>query len=167
MGCIENINLKISDPSVCFAIAKKRTANIPISFMISGIEHLGLAVSNAREAMEIFEKLLDKSSYKTEAVESEKVNTHFFRLGESQIELLESTDPDGVISKFIEKKGQGMHHIALKTDNILVEIERLQNLGFQFINPVPKTGADNKLIVFLHPKSTAGVLVELCQDIPL
>jgi methylmalonyl-CoA/ethylmalonyl-CoA epimerase len=133
--------------------------------MITGIEHLGFAVSNAAEGLDIFQKLLEKPSYKTEVVESEKVNTHFFRIGESQIELLESTDPEGVISKFIEKKGQGMHHIALKTDNLLAEIERLQSIGFQFINPVPKKGADNKLIVFLHPKSTAGVLVELCQDI--
>jgi len=133
--------------------------------MITGIEHLGFAVSNATEGLDIFQKLLEKPSYKTEVVESEKVNTHFFRIGESQIELLESTDPEGVISKFIEKKGQGMHHIALKTDNLLAEIERLQSIGFQFINPVPKKGADNKLIVFLHPKSTAGVLVELCQDI--
>lgn len=133
--------------------------------MITGIEHLGFAVSNATEGLDIFQKLLEKPSYKTEVVESEKVNTHFFRIGESQIELLESTDPEGVISKFIDKKGQGMHHIALKTDNLLAEIERLQSIGFQFINPVPKKGADNKLIVFLHPKSTAGVLVELCQDI--
>lgn len=133
--------------------------------MITGIEHLGFAVSNATEGLDIFQKLLEKPSYKTEVVESEKVNTHFFRIGESQIELLESTDPEGVISKFIEKKGQGMHHIALKTDNLLAEIERLQSIGFQFINPVPKKGADKKLIVFLHPKSTAGVLVELCQDI--
>lgn len=133
--------------------------------MITSIEHLGFAVSNATEALVIFEKLLNLPSYKTESVESEKVNTHFFRLGESQIELLESTDQEGVISKFIEKRGQGMHHIALKTDNLLAEIERLQLLGFQFINPVPKKGADNKLIVFLHPKSTSGVLVELCQEI--
>jgi methylmalonyl-CoA/ethylmalonyl-CoA epimerase len=97
-------------------------------------------------------------------VESEKVNTHFFSVGQSQIELLESLDPEGVISKYILKKGQGIHHIALKTDDILAEIDRLQALGFEFINPVPKDGADNKKIVFLHPKSTEGVLVELCQD---
>lgn len=133
--------------------------------MISGIEHLGFAVSNPQEALTVFEKLLEKPSYKSEEVESENVKTHFFRLGESQIELLESTDPEGVISKYIEKRGQGMHHVALKTDNILEEITRLQSLGFQFINPVPKKGADNKLIVFLHPRSTAGVLVELCQEI--
>lgn len=134
--------------------------------MITGIEHLGFAVADASEALQIFEVLLGKPSYKTEMVETEKVNTHFFQLGESQIELLESTDSEGVISKFIEKRGQGMHHIALKTDDILAEIKRLQGAGFQFINPVPKKGADNKLICFIHPKSTAGVLVELCQDNP-
>lgn len=133
--------------------------------MISGIEHLGFAISNPLEALSIFEKLLNKPSYKSEEVESERVKTHFFRVGESQIELLESTDPEGVITKYIEKRGQGMHHLALKTDNIQEEITRLQSLGFQFINPIPKQGADNKLIVFLHPKSTAGVLVELCQEI--
>jgi methylmalonyl-CoA/ethylmalonyl-CoA epimerase len=132
--------------------------------MILGIEHLGIAVASAEHATKTFEKLLDRKKTKTEAVESEKVNTHFFSVGQSQIELLESLDPEGVISKYILKKGQGIHHIALKTDDILAEIDRLQALGFEFINPVPKDGADNKKIVFLHPKSTEGVLVELCQD---
>ena len=133
--------------------------------MILSIEHLGLAVSDAGKALTVFEKLLGKPSYKTEEVASEKVKTHFFRLGESQIELLESIDPEGVISKFIERKGQGMHHVALRVDDIRYEISRLQHLGFEFINPEPKKGADNKLICFLHPKSTEGVLVELCQEI--
>jgi methylmalonyl-CoA/ethylmalonyl-CoA epimerase len=132
--------------------------------MITGIEHFGIAVSDPEKAILTFEKLLGTSRTKSEEVASEKVRTHFFSLGESQIELLQSLDPEGVISKFIEKKGQGIHHIALKTDNILEEIARLSEMGFQFINPNPKDGADNKLIVFLHPKSTEGVLVELCQD---
>jgi len=133
--------------------------------MILGIEHLGLAVAQPEKALSTFEKLLGKPSYKTEEVASEKVKTHFFRLGESQIELLESMDPEGVISRYIDKKGQGMHHVALRVDDILYEIGRLKNLGFEFINPEPKKGADNKLICFLHPKSTEGVLVELCQEI--
>lgn len=134
--------------------------------MILSIEHLGIAVANPEEAASVFKKILQKPAYKTEEVASEKVLTHFFRIGESQIELLESTDPEGVISKYIEKRGQGMHHLAMKTDNIYAEMKRLQAEGFQFINPEPKRGADNKLICFLHPKSTAGVLIELCQDIP-
>ena len=133
--------------------------------MILQIEHLGIAVDNATEAISIFEKLIGKMPYKTENVASENVNTHFFKIGESQIELLENTDPEGVIAKYIQKRGQGMHHLALKTDNILGEIDRLRAEGFAFISEVPKIGADNKLICFLHPKSTAGVLVELCQDI--
>jgi len=133
--------------------------------MILHIEHVGIAVSDPEAARQTFAKLLGKQAYKSEKVESENVETHFFRLGEGQIELLESTDPEGVISKFIAKKGQGMHHIALRTDDIEAEIKRLQDLGFEFISPVPKKGADHKLICFLHPKSTNGVLVELCQDI--
>jgi methylmalonyl-CoA/ethylmalonyl-CoA epimerase len=132
--------------------------------MILGIEHLGIAIADSAKAIDTFEKILGTRKTKTESVASEKVNTHFFPAGESQIELLESTDPEGVISKYIAKRGQGIHHIALKTDNILAEVERLLALGFEFINPVPKEGADNKLIVFLHPRCTEGVLIELCQD---
>lgn len=133
--------------------------------MILRIEHLGIAVGQASEALSTFEKLLDRKATKSEVVESENVRTHFFRVGESQVELLESLDPEGVISRYLEKKGPGMHHVAFYTDNLEAEIQRLLGEGFQFLNPVPKTGADGKKIVFLHPKSTAGVLVELCQDI--
>jgi len=133
--------------------------------MFESIEHLGIAVSNPEKAKITFEKLLGIKMTKSETVASEKVETHFFQIGNSQIELLESLSPDGVISKYIEKKGQGMHHLALKTNNLLEEISRLKELGFEFINDIPKKGADNKLIVFIHPKFTEGVLVELCQEI--
>jgi len=133
--------------------------------MFESIEHLGIAVSNPEKAKITFEKLLGIKMTKSETVASEKVETHFFQIGNSQIELLESLSPDGVISKYIEKKGQGMHHLALKTNNLLKEISRLKELGFEFINDIPKKGADNKLIVFIHPKFTEGVLVELCQEI--
>ena len=133
--------------------------------MIVSIEHLGIAVSDPEKAKRTFEKLLDRKLIKSELVSSENVETHFFKIGNSQIELLESTNSEGVISKFIEKKGQGMHHLALKTDDIEIEINRLKNLGFEFLSDKPKKGADNKIIIFLHPKSTEGVLVEICQDI--
>ena len=133
--------------------------------MIISIEHLGIAVANPEKAKSTFEKLLDRKKEKSETVLSENVETHFFKIGQSQIELLESLNPEGVISKFIEKKGQGMHHLALKTDDILFEITRLKSLGFEFLSDSPKQGADNKLIIFLHPRSTEGVLIELCQDI--
>jgi methylmalonyl-CoA/ethylmalonyl-CoA epimerase len=133
--------------------------------MIAHIEHVGIAVTNPEKAKDTFEKLLDRKREKSETVLSENVETHFFRVGESQIELLESLNPNGVISKFIEKKGQGMHHLALRTDDIYFEINRLKTLGFEFLSDSPKQGADNKLIIFLHPKSTEGVLIELCQDI--
>jgi len=133
--------------------------------MFESIEHLGIAVSNPEKAKITFEKLLGIKITKSETVASEKVETHFFQIGNSQIELLESLSPDGVISKYIEKKGQGMHHLALKTNNLLEEISRLKELGFEFISEIPKKGADNKLIVFIHPKFTEGVLVELCQEI--
>jgi methylmalonyl-CoA/ethylmalonyl-CoA epimerase len=120
------------------------------------IEHIGIAVSNMEQSAHLFELLLGKPAYKEETVESEQVNTLFFELGESKIELLKSLNTDGTIAKFIEKKGEGFHHIA---------IERLQSAGFTVLNPTPKKGADNKLIAFLHPKSTGGILVELCQEI--
>jgi len=135
------------------------------SQMILSIEHIGIATANPEKAIGTFEKILNRKIAKTELVNTEKVKTHFFQVGESQIELLESMSTDGVISKFIEKRGQGMHHIAFKTDDILAEIARLKSAGFEFINEIPKQGADNKLIVFLHPKETEGVLIELCQDI--
>lgn len=130
------------------------------------IEHLGIAVRSLETSVPLFETLLNTPCYKTEEVSSEKVMTAFFREGETKIELLQSTDPEGVIAKFIEKKGEGLHHIALAVDDIYAEIERLGRAGMQFIYPEPKQGADGKLICFLHPKSTNGVLVELCMDDP-
>ncbi len=132
--------------------------------MILKIEHIGIAVAAAKPAAVIFEKLLGTNLNKTEEVVSEKVRTWFFSVGESQLELLESTDPEGVIARYIQKRGEGMHHIAFLTDNLEAEISRLKSEGFDFISEVPKDGADNKRIVFLHPKSTAGVLVELCEE---
>jgi methylmalonyl-CoA/ethylmalonyl-CoA epimerase len=128
------------------------------------IEHIGIAVKDLAQSIPLFEQLLGTDCYKRERVESENVETAFFQTGESKVELLQSLNPDGVIAKFIEKKGEGMHHIAFAVDDIYAQIERLKTLGFQFINEEPKPGADNKLIVFLHPKSTNGVLVELCSE---
>jgi len=129
------------------------------------VEHIGIAVTSLSASIPLFEKLLNTRCYKIEKVEDEKVNTAFFRTGDAKIELLESSMPGGVISKFIEKKGEGIHHIAFDVDDIEAEIARLKNEGFVLINEVPKKGADNKLVVFLHPKNTNGVLVELCQEI--
>jgi methylmalonyl-CoA/ethylmalonyl-CoA epimerase len=112
----------------------------------------------------LFEKLLNTTCYKTEAVESEKVTTAFLKTGETKIELLESSDPDGVIARFIEKKGEGTHHIAFEVSDIVAEMERLKNEGFVLLNEKPKAGADNKLVCFLHPKHTNGVLIELCME---
>ncbi len=130
------------------------------------IEHVAIAVKSLAQSIPLYEKLLGTPCYKKEEVASEKVNTAFFQTGESKIELLESTDENGVISRFIEKKGEGIHHIAFAVDNIQDEITRLKNEGFEFINETPKYGADQKLICFLHPKHTNGVLIELCQDAP-
>lgn len=132
--------------------------------MIKKIEHIGIAVRSL-EVQDVFEKILNAKSYKTEAVDSEKVKVIFFQTGESKIELLESTDETGTISKYIEKRGEGIHHIALAVDDLLEEMKRLQNEGFEFIYPEPKKGADNQWINFIHPKYTHGVLIELCQEI--
>ncbi|MCX7727948.1 MAG: methylmalonyl-CoA epimerase [Bacteroidia bacterium] len=132
--------------------------------MIKKIEHIGVAVKSL-DAQKTFEKILNYSSYKTEDVSSEKVKVIFFNVGESKLELLESTDSSGTITKFIEKKGEGIHHIALSVDNIIEEMNRLQKEGFEFIYAEPKRGADNQLINFIHPKFTHGVLIELCQEI--
>ena len=129
------------------------------------IDHLGIAVRDMAAANELFRKLLGEAHYKIEAVESEKVATSFFRVGESKIELLEATDPESPIAKFIEKRGEGIHHVAFEVSDIRAEIERLENEGFIPLNREPKRGADNKLVAFLHPKSAGGVLVELCQSI--
>lgn len=128
------------------------------------VEHIGIAVKELAASVPLFEKLLNSPCYKTEQVETEKVNTAFFKKGETKIELLESTDPNGVIAKFIERKGEGMHHIAFDVADIRVEMKRLQAEGFTLLNEEPKAGADNKLVCFLHPKGTNGVLIELCQE---
>lgn len=128
-------------------------------------EHIGIAVKELAISVPLFEKLLNSRCYKTEEVESEKVNTAFFKMGETKVELLESTDPNGIIAKFIEKKGEGLHHIAFEVVDINAEMKRLQLEGFVLLNEKPKQGADNKMVCFLHPKSTNGVLIELCQSI--
>jgi len=131
--------------------------------MIKRIEHLGIAVNSLEETLTSYEALLGKS-YKEEIVESEFVRTVFIQVGESKIELLEATDERSAIAKFLEKNRQGFHHVAFEVDNIEKELERLKGEGFQLIHETPKDGADNKRIAFLHPKSTAGLLVELCQE---
>lgn len=128
------------------------------------VEHIGIAVRDFATSVNLFEKLLNTSCYKTETVASENVNTAFFIQGETKIELLESTTPDGVIAKFIEKKGEGIHHIAFDVADIYAEMKRLQEEGFVLLHETPKQGADNKLVCFLHPKHTNGVLIELCQE---
>jgi methylmalonyl-CoA/ethylmalonyl-CoA epimerase len=129
------------------------------------IEHIGIAVKNIEEANKVYESLLGVAQYKTEKVEREGVATSFFKCGESKIELLEATRDDSPIAKFIEKKGEGIHHIAFAVTDIKAEVKRLVKEGFRVLNEAPKNGADGKLVVFLHPKSSHGVLVELCQDI--
>ena len=128
------------------------------------IEHIGIAVTSLEEANPRFEKLLGKAPYKTETVTSEGVNTSFFMLGESKLELLEGTSEDSPISKFLAKKGEGMHHIAFEVADIHAEIDRLVKEGFELIGNGPKEGADNKLVCFFHPKTTGGLLIELCQE---
>lgn len=132
--------------------------------MINKIEHIGIAVKDLNHSNELFSKLFGKEFYKVEKVESENVSTSFFMLGETKIELLQATSENSAIAKFIEKKGEGIHHIAYDVTDIHEEMKRLQNEGFELINKEPKAGADNKLICFLHPKTTNGVLVELCQE---
>ena len=128
------------------------------------VEHIGIAVQSLTESVPLFEKLLNTQCYKTETVESEAVNTAFFQKGETKIELLESTTENGVIKKFIDRKGEGIHHIAFEVADIVAEMERLKSEGFILLNEQPKNGADNKLVCFLHPKSTHSVLIELCQE---
>lgn len=129
------------------------------------IEHIGIAVKDLKAANEVYEKLMGQPPYKMESVESEGVNTSFFMNGPNKIELLEATNPESPIAKFIEKRGEGIHHIAFDVADIVSEIARLKAEGFVVLNEQPKKGADNKLVVFLHPKNTLGVLVELCQEI--
>lgn len=132
---------------------------------MKNIDHIGIAVKDLNLSIPLFERLLKTPCYKTELVESERVNTAFFQTGESKIELVQSETADGVIAKFIEKKGEGIHHIAFEVEDILAEMKRLSAEGFQLLNESPKKGADNKWVCFLHPKGTSGVLVELCQTI--
>jgi methylmalonyl-CoA/ethylmalonyl-CoA epimerase len=128
------------------------------------VEHIGIAIKDMESSVSLFEKLLNSKCYKTELVETENVNTAFFQTGETKIELLESISPDGVIAKFIDRKGEGLHHIAFEVADINAEMKRLQDEGFVLLNDKPKKGADNKLVCFLHPKSTNAVLIELCQE---
>ena len=133
--------------------------------MIKKIEHFGIAVKDLNKSNELFKKLLGEQSYKTEAVDSESVTTSFFKVGDQKIELLEASEPNSTIARFIERRGEGMHHLAFHVESIDEEIERLEKEGFEFVSKTPTKGADNKMVVFLHPKTTNGVLVELCQEI--
>ena len=133
--------------------------------MIKKIEHIGIAVKDLKKSEELFEKLLGEKPYKSEEVKSEGVTTSFFKVADQKVELLNATSEESPISKFIEKRKEGIHHLALHVDSIKNEVERLKGLGFEFISTTPKKGADNKMIVFLHPKTTNGVLVELCEEI--
>ncbi len=133
--------------------------------MILNLEHIGIAVKDVKNAEKVFTKLFGKQSYKVENVASENVSTMFYKVGNVKVELLEATNENSAISKFIDKKGEGIHHLAFETDDITAEIERLKQEDFTVLNDPPKKGADNKMISFLHPKSTNGVLIELCQEI--
>ena len=132
---------------------------------MKNLEHIGIAVKDFAAANDLFKKLLNTEPYKIEEVASEGVNTSFFRMGEAKIELLEGLTPDSAITKFLEKKGEGIHHIAFEVEDIYAEMERLRAEGFTLLNEQPKRGADNKLVCFVHPKTANGVLVELCQEI--
>ena len=131
---------------------------------ISHIEHIGIAVKNLEESIKYYENILGFKCYSIEEVKEQKVRTAFFMVGQTKIELLESLEQDGIIARFIEKKGEGIHHIAFEVTDIKMEIDRLKKEGFVLLNEIPKKGADNKLVCFLHPKSSNGVLVELCQE---
>ena len=129
------------------------------------VDHIGIAVDNLEEAVKTYEKLLDGECYKREVVEDQKVETAFFKTGQSKVELLGATSPDSVVAKYVAKKGEGMHHVAFEVDDIHAELERLQEEGFTVLSDKPSHGADNKLVAFVHPKDNHGVLVELCQSI--
>ena len=134
-------------------------------WVMNKIEHIGIAVKNIAQASAIYERLLNTKVYKTELVGTEQVNTAFLQTGPNKIELLEATSPDSAITKFIEKRGEGIHHIAFDVDDIEAEMARLKAEGFVLLNENPKRGADNKLVCFVHPKETNGVLIELCQSV--
>jgi methylmalonyl-CoA/ethylmalonyl-CoA epimerase len=144
-----------------------QTTILPTKFrrMLKQVEHIGIAVKDLKAANALYEKLLGIGPYKQEAVAAENVVTSFFQTGEAKVELLEATSPDSAIAKFIEKRGEGIHHIAFEVEDIRAEMQRLENEGFVLLNKEPKRGADNKLVCFIHPKSANGVLVELCQRI--
>lgn len=129
------------------------------------IDHIGIAVDDLEEAVETYEKLLNGECYKREVVEDQKVETAFFKTGESKVELLGATDSESVIAKYVAKQGEGMHHVAFEVDDIFAELKRLRDEGFSILNDEPQKGADNKLVAFVHPKDNNGVLVELCQSI--
>lgn len=133
--------------------------------MLTNVEHIGIAVKNLDSAEELYSKLFNIQPYKRETIPSESVNTSFLKVNQTKIELLESTDPDSIIAKFIEKKGEGFHHIAFEVDDIIAEMARLKDEGFILLSETPKPGADHKLVCFLHPKGTNGMLIELCQEI--
>ena len=133
--------------------------------MIKKIEHVGIAVKDLNKSNSLFKKLLGEASYKTETVEAEAVTTSFFKLGDQKIELLQAETSNSPVSKLLNKRGEGMHHLALHVEDLQKEIERLEKEGFSFVSKTPTKGADNKMIVFLHPKTTNGVLIELCQEI--
>jgi methylmalonyl-CoA/ethylmalonyl-CoA epimerase len=133
--------------------------------MLTNVEHIGIAVRDIAASNDLFAKLLNVQPYKAETVESEGVTTSFFRVNQTKIELLEATNPESPIARFLDKKGEGIHHVAFAVDDIIAEMERLKNRGFTLLNEAPKRGADNKLVCFLHPKGTNGVLIELCQEI--
>jgi methylmalonyl-CoA/ethylmalonyl-CoA epimerase len=129
------------------------------------VEHIGIAVKSLADSVPLFQKLLNSPCYKTELVEAENVSTAFFKQGETKIELLESTLEDGIIAKYIDKRGEGIHHIAFEVEDLAAEISRLEKEGFIVLNKIPKQGADNKMVCFLQPKTTNGILIELCQEI--
>lgn len=129
------------------------------------IEHIGIAVANLDDASLLYQRLLGYESYKREEIESEQVITGFFKVGESKIELLQATSPESTIANFLEKRGEGVHHIAFAVEDIVGEMARLKAEGFRLLSDIPKKGADNKLVCFVHPKTTNGVLIELCQEI--
>ena len=140
--------------------------NLYKNYNMKHIEHIGIAVKDLEVSIPLFEKLLNTNCYKTESVASEQVDTAFFKTGETKIELLQSITNDGVIARFIEKKGEGLHHIAFDVADIREEMKRLKDAGFVLLSEEPKNGADNKLVCFLHPKNTNGVLIEICQEKP-
>lgn len=145
-------------------LPKRFTANIA-NLNMRKIEHIGIAVKDLNKSNILFAKLLGVEHFKTEEVEGENVSTSFFQVGQTKIELVQATDPASPIAKYLDRKSEGVHHIAFDVEDILLEVERLKGEGFEILNETPKLGADNKLVVFLHPRSTNGVLVELCQSI--